>query len=59
MELITRQDAVKQKLRRFFTGRPCRHGHLAERYTTNGACVVCTTQRVAEERQAIREALRG
>ncbi len=26
---------------RFWTGRPCSDGHLAERRTSNGNCVVC------------------
>ena len=27
--------------RRYFTGIPCRRGHVAERQVTNGACVKC------------------
>lgn len=30
---------------RFFTGAPCKNGHVAQRYTSNSACVEC--QRVA------------
>lgn len=26
---------------RYFTGRPCKRGHLSERYTRGGACVEC------------------
>lgn len=28
-------------LKRFFTGAPCRAGHVAERLVSNGMCVVC------------------
>lgn len=27
--------------KRYFTGEPCLHGHVAERYVINRACVVC------------------
>lgn len=26
---------------RYFTGRPCKHGHVAERFAKNGECVEC------------------
>lgn len=26
---------------RYFTGKPCKHGHVAERYTSTRACVEC------------------
>jgi hypothetical protein len=32
----------------YFTGKPCKHGHLADRYSHNGNCVVCTRLRVAQ-----------
>jgi hypothetical protein len=28
---------------RYFSGRPCKHGHVAERVTSNGWCVECFT----------------
>lgn len=39
--MITRQDAILQGLTRYFTGKPCKHGHVAERYTGNKTCCVC------------------
>ena len=39
--MITRQDAISQGLARYFTGKPCKHGHIAERYTGNKTCCVC------------------
>ena len=38
---ITRKEAAKRGLSRFYTGRPCKFGHDAERYVTNGQCVIC------------------
>lgn len=29
----------------YFTGRPCLHGHIAERETVSGACTVCRLER--------------
>lgn len=39
--MSARKQAEKEGKKRYFTGFPCKHGHLAERYTNNGACVVC------------------
>lgn len=41
MEIITRQEAIAQGLRRYFTGKPCKHGHVAERSTHKRRCVGC------------------
>jgi hypothetical protein len=41
LEVVTKQEAVVRRLTRFYTGNPCRHGHHAERYTSNGHCVTC------------------
>lgn len=38
---ITRQAAKALTLTRFFTGKPCKHGHVAERMASSGACVEC------------------
>lgn len=42
--MITRQNAILQGLPRYFTGKPCKHGHIAERYTNNKTCCVCGNQ---------------
>jgi len=41
MDIISRADAHAAGKLRYFTGIPCRNGHLAERYVTQGACVDC------------------
>ena len=40
-EVISRKDARDRGLKRYFTGRPCKYGHIAERFTSNGSCVEC------------------
>lgn len=41
MEVISRKEAIEKGLRTYFTGKPCKHGHVAERYVSNGVCVEC------------------
>lgn len=41
MEIITKEEAKAQGLKRYFTGKPCKHGHLAERLVSQERCVVC------------------
>lgn len=41
LRIITRQEASEQKLTRYYTGEPCRSGHVAERLTCNAHCVDC------------------
>ena len=44
MEPITRKEAQEQGLRTYFTGKPCKHGHVAPRQTSKGVCVECHNQ---------------
>jgi len=41
MEIIRRKDAIAQGLVRYFTGKPCKHGHVVERHTVDGQCLEC------------------
>jgi hypothetical protein len=36
MEKITKDEAILLGLKRFFTGVPCIHGHLADQSISNG-----------------------
>lgn len=47
MEIITRQEAIAQGLRHYFTGQPCGHGHVSTRYVAGG-CVECVKKRARE-----------
>ncbi len=40
-EIITRSDAKLQQQQYYFTGKPCKHGHLALRRTRDGKCKDC------------------
>lgn len=39
--LVERKFAKENGLKRYFTGRPCKHGHICERMTGNSGCVEC------------------
>jgi len=41
MEIITRKQAQEQGIVRFFTGKPCKYGHVSERKTINSRCLEC------------------
>jgi len=42
MEVITRQEAIEQGLKWYFTGKPCKHGHIARR-SLAGPCQECSS----------------
>lgn len=41
MEKISRNEALRQGLTRYYTGNECQHGHHAARLSSNGKCVEC------------------
>jgi hypothetical protein len=40
-EIVTKDSAIKNGLHKYFTGNPCKNGHLSERYTSSGGCLKC------------------
>lgn len=41
MNIITRKGAIEKGLTRYYTGKPCKHGHVCERTTVNRSCISC------------------
>lgn len=41
MEIIGRSEAITRGLNTYFTGEPCKHGHVNYRYVQSGACKSC------------------
>lgn len=41
MEIFTRMEAFKQGMKRYYTGKACKNGHLSQRYVKGGMCVDC------------------
>lgn len=62
MKIISLADARTVGLKRYFTGKPCKRGHLSERFTANQRCIECADigkrERDARWREANREKLR-
>jgi hypothetical protein len=50
--IISRDEARARGLKRFFTGRPCKRGHIAERYVGSRGCVECDRAHALEWRVA-------
>jgi hypothetical protein len=42
--IVSRQQAIEQKLKFYFTGHPCCRGHFSERYASTGTCRACTAE---------------
>lgn len=43
-EIISRKEAMARGLKRYFTGKPCKRGHVGER-AVNGGCPLCQYER--------------
>ena len=41
MKIVYRQQAIAQKITRYYTSLPCKHGHIAEKRTSNRTCIEC------------------
>lgn len=52
MEIITRSDAMARGLNKYFTGKPCPKGHVAQRYVQSSACQACVSHNAAQARDA-------
>lgn len=53
MKVISRKEAQERGLKRYFTGKPCKRGHVAERQVSNWVCLECDN---TEEKRADRAA---
>jgi 5-methylcytosine-specific restriction endonuclease McrA len=50
--ILSRRDARAAGLKRYFTGKPCIHGHLSERMTRGKQCLACHREARAQVRAA-------
>jgi hypothetical protein len=48
MKIISRSEALVTGVLRYYTGKPCKHGHVAERLTSCGRCLTC--HRITKEK---------
>lgn len=45
MQLISKKEAIQQGLSRYFTGKPCKYGHISERFVRTNNCCFCDKQK--------------
>jgi hypothetical protein len=57
-EIISRSEAKARGLKTYFTGKPCKHGHVAIRQTSNGSCRECSDAKDRRWRQQNQEYVR-
>ena len=55
MDIVTRKEAKERWLPRYFTGKPCPHGHVAERWASTSRCVECDRKYREANREKERE----
>jgi hypothetical protein len=48
-----RIEAIAKGKPTYSSGKPCRAGHMSERYTSNGTCIVCAKQQTEARRDAV------
>jgi hypothetical protein len=53
------REAKVHGLTRYFTGKPCKHGHVTERYTVDRHCVDCQSQKFKGDQERWRKANPG
>lgn len=54
----TRSEALEAVERYYDTGKPCKYGHVARRYTRSGACTECLRERALMEQRLFSQKLR-
>lgn len=53
MQITTRREAIAAGVGQYFTGKPCKHGHISHRYTQSGACAQCISDTSAAFRKEV------
>jgi len=54
---MTRREAAEKGLKKYDTGRPCKHGHDSPRYVSTGICCRCNTINVGRYSKKFRSGL--
>lgn len=52
LQIISIRAAEQAGLKHYFTGKPCRNGHVGPRYVSTWRCVKCTVDRVISWQEA-------
>ena len=57
MKIISKSEAKELGLKRYFTGKPCKHGHVSERRASDSACIECKYKN--NQRRSLREDIKA
>ena len=55
LEIISRKEAKELNLTLYYTGKPCKYGHISERYTSNCYCVTCCKNYQEENKDILKQ----
>lgn len=55
--LASRSEAIEAVEEWYYTGKPCKHGHLSKRLTVDGSCYQCRIDLRSNEASSFREKL--
>jgi hypothetical protein len=55
LPIVSREEAKERGLKRYFTGKPCKHGHVAQRQTSDTHCFDCKRDTKRRWRESNRE----
>jgi len=53
-KILLRNSAISTGKTVYYTGKPCKNGHVVQRYTSNGACLECVRLARIAEKEAIK-----
>lgn len=53
-KIITRSEAQRIASKTYFTGEPCRRGHVSFRFTSSGSCGLCQFHTENERKKRLR-----
>jgi hypothetical protein len=55
MEIIDKQSAKSSGLKYYFTGKPCKRGHIVQRYCRDSMCTQCLKLRYSKRAKELKE----
>jgi hypothetical protein len=57
LKVVTRDEAAKEGLKKYFTGIACKHGHICERWVNDANCFECNAVKVKKWQKNNKEKL--
>jgi hypothetical protein len=59
VRVMSQAEAKAEGVKRYWTGKSCKHGHPCCRYTSNGCCIKCHEKAMRDARKRKRDGLTG